>query len=135
MFFLLIAAPGRHPDADAEAIFCGRKPHRGEAIGEAVIDAPERAGGVPAIVHEEGVHVDITLADELFAEGVDAVKNVSGAEAPAVADVVPRVVVQEGAVGMRALLFNVSEEVSPQLAGARGADDGGEGDGFAGGKG
>ena len=89
-------------------------------------------GVVPTVVEEEGVELDVAGDGELPAEGVDAVERAGFVEAVSVTEVEPGVVMEEGPIGTRALVLNIGEEGAAELAGRRGADDGGVCDALAG---
>ena len=120
-----VAAPGGEPDADAGVIFGGSIAGFGEAVGEAVVEAPEGVGVIPAVVKEEGIELNVAVKDKLLAEGIDAVNGAGFTEAVFIAEVEPGVVVEERLIGAGALGFDVGEEVAAKLAGLRGSDDGG----------
>ncbi len=80
---------------------------------------PQRGGVVPAIVEQEAIEFHATLRRELLAESVDDGERVLLVVAVEVSEVVPRVVVQECAIRMRAFEFEIVTEVTAQLAGVR----------------
>ena len=82
------------------------------------MESPEGGRVIPPIVEQEGVEHDAALLVQLGAVRGDHGERVGFAVLGEVADVVPRVVVQEGAVGVRALALDVRLEIAPQLAGA-----------------
>ena len=88
--------------------------------------APEALAVVPAVVQQERVDLRLPLDDQFFAEAIDGVDGLGGIEAAEVADVVPGVVVQERAVGMGPLAFEVGKEAAAQLALGHKADDRGD---------
>lgn len=78
---------------------------------------------VPAVVEEKRIELDAALFSQLAAEEVDAIECVGLAIGSEVAEIVPGVVVEKGAVGMGPLFLEVSEEIAAQLSGARHAED------------
>ncbi len=84
---------------------------------------PQRAGVVPAVIENHRVHDHTVLLDQVVAaetDGIQAVGLVQGKGVPS--DVVPGVVVQEGAIGMCPLAFKVVEERPADLSGRRHAE-------------
>ncbi len=98
---LAVAAEGREPDAQARVIAAAQLGQGREAVGETAVELPERLGIVPAVVEDHGVDDHAALLDQVVAaeaNRLQAVRLVQGEGIPG--DVVPGVVVQEGAVGM-----------------------------------
>src|SRR6516165_10207588 len=84
-------------------------------------------GIVPAIVEQEAIEFDPALFVELFAESANGVDDLLFGVAIEVSEVVPGVVVQECAIGMGALEFDVTEEVAAKLRWMSDAEHGGVG--------
>src|SRR6185437_13056253 len=84
--------------------------------------SPECLRIVPAIVEKKAVEDDSALPNKVSAESVDRTERIGLVVLREIADVVPGVVVQKGPVWMRALPFDVLQEVAPPLAGTRGSD-------------
>ena len=79
------------------------------------MEVPQCLGIVPAVVEQEGVERHAALGVQLRLVGVDDRERDGFVVLVAVADVVPRVVVQERPIGMRPLALHVLEEAPPQL--------------------
>ncbi len=117
LFGLTVAAPGREPHPHARLVLLGRLLQGGEAVGEALVEAPQRRRIVPAIVRNEGIHHDLALLDQLLAEQVDHFQSIRLQYlAQPVAEVVPTVVMEEGPIGLRPLPLDIVQERPPKLA-------------------
>ena len=121
-----VAAQRRDPDAEvgAERIHLGLG--RGEAAGELLfVLHPEALGRlVPAVVDEVGEHRHAPLLHEFRVEGPDHVEHARFIDAEP--EVIPAVVMQEGAAGAGALALDVAQERTTELAGRGEAGDGAE---------
>ena len=127
--FLVAAIPAERRDPDAEV--CAKRLHLGlggrEAARElALVLHPEALRRlVPAIVDEVGEHGDAALLHQLRVEGLHHLEHLGLIHAEA--EVVPAVVVQEGAARAGALTLHVAEEGAAELARGGDARDGAEG--------
>src|SRR5439155_3783500 len=120
---LPIPAPGRHPDAGGRAVPRRRLAQQREAAREAGMKPPQRVGIVPAVVEQKRIEVHTARLVQLAADRTDGVERRRLVELGEVADVVPRVVMKEGAVRMGTLTLEIGEEIAPQLSGRYGAHD------------
>src|SRR5690242_2600710 len=111
---LSVSAPRRHPHARCRTETRSRFAYAREAVRKAGVEVPERRVIVPPIVEQERAQRDAPLLGELGAERLDHRERARFIVRREVAEVVPRVVVQEGAVGMRPLALHVLEEVATQ---------------------
>ena len=125
LFRAVVAAPGREPDAGCSAELRRGLRHFCESVWKTWIEFPESRGIVPAIVEEETVEFNAALFGQVLAETLhdfDCLLLVVTVEE---SQVVPRVVVQKGAIGMRAFEFDIVQEVATQLCSVSHADHGG----------
>jgi len=97
-----------------------------------MIETPEGSGVIPSIIEDERVELYAAFFGELGAEGMYAVESVGFGVTVLVADVVPAVVIQEGRVRARSLVFYLREKSAAQLARRVSADHGGVRDGLVG---
>ena len=112
-----ITAQRRDPDAQVGAQRIHLDLGRGESAGEFlfVLD-PEALGRlVPAIVDEVGEHGYAPFLHELRVEGPDHVEHPRFIDAEP--EVIPAVVMQEGAAGAGALALEVAQQRATELAG------------------
>src|SRR5579862_7221793 len=112
LFRLAVATPRRQPNSG-----CGSVIHRclcnlGQPIRETGIKLPQLRGIIPAIVEHEAVEFDAALFRDLLAEAIDLGYGILLGVAIVISQVIPRVVMQECAVGMRSFEFEISEEVA-----------------------
>src|SRR5581483_5444542 len=122
---LAIAAPRRKPNARIGAVLLGGGANGGKAIGEAGVEMPKGLVVVPAVIEQKGIHFDAAFLDQLVAENADDVESVFFVEFIEVTEVVPGVVMEERAIGMGPLAFEVGKKTAAELAFVEKADDGG----------
>ena len=119
LLWSVIATPGREPDAGRGAEFGRCLRHLRQPIRKSWIEVPQRRRIVPAIVEQEAVEFHAALLRKLLAESVDDRESTLFVVAVEVTQVVPRVVVQERSIGMRAFEFQVGTKVTAELASVR----------------
>ena len=114
---LAVAAPGGEPDAGGRAVFGRRLADGRKPVGEIrPVKLPEGRVVVPAIIEHERVQLNPALDHEFLAKSINDVQRAGFIVFVEIPEVVPGVVVQEGAVRMRAFALQIAEqETAPGL--------------------
>ncbi len=86
-------------------------------MGKGLAERPGAGQVVPAVVEQEGIDLHPALDAQFFTEGMDTVQRIGFGIGGVIADIVPGIVVQEGAIGVGAFRLDIVEKVAAQLAG------------------